>query len=166
VSTAHQVGQAGRFNVTVRPARAAYLIASGSRTGFQSAVQEATVRWGGACEPIIEMPEDGTVSEQSRAIITAADVDALVNIDAPKAPARALADSLGMHLVPVTNIRAWGTSLSILGAPDLSLMPWTPGTRSVGGFGYPAGWNAGGMVMSAFFASSSICRSSVDMIGM
>jgi hypothetical protein len=46
VSQQHPTGEAALFTVAVAPARAVYLIAEGSRSGFRRAVQEATTRWG------------------------------------------------------------------------------------------------------------------------
>ncbi|OLE28815.1 MAG: hypothetical protein AUG49_01295 [Catenulispora sp. 13_1_20CM_3_70_7] len=44
------------FEVTIRPARAVYLVDAtpgADRAGVRRAIQEASTRWGGACEPIV-----------------------------------------------------------------------------------------------------------------
>ena len=78
------IGKSAVFTVTVRPARAACLIAESSRDGFRRAVQETCTRWGGLTEPIIPVPEDGTIGPNYQQVIELSHVDGLVNVDAPE----------------------------------------------------------------------------------
>ena len=103
-------GKSALFKVTVRPARAAYLIAEGSRDGFRLAVQEATSRWGGQTELVIPIQEDGAVTQDFLQAIEISHIDGLVNVDARDDHAKALAGSLGMHLTPLEHIDEWGVT--------------------------------------------------------
>ncbi|TDP96218.1 hypothetical protein [Labedaea rhizosphaerae] len=107
-STDEYLGQSV-LHVSSVPARATYLIASGSRSGFIRAAQEATTRWGGATEPIIEIPEDGTLSPWSLQVVSAADVDCLVNVDALIDQASLVAEKLNLALIPLEYIDNWAT---------------------------------------------------------
>ncbi|WP_157435836.1 hypothetical protein [Actinospica robiniae] len=118
------IGQSALFTVTVRPARAAYLIAEESLDGFRRAVQEASERWGGQTELIIPVRDDGTISLDSQRMIELSHVDGLVNIDAPVDHAKSLADSFGMHLTPIKDIDSWGVTQCTSHPADLG----PPGT--------------------------------------
>ncbi|MGW3131359.1 hypothetical protein [Streptomyces sp. NPDC001123] len=123
------VGQSALFKVTVRPARAAYLIAEGSRNGFRRAVQEATSRWGGQTEPIIPVREDGTIASDHRRIIEIAHVDGVVNVDAPADHAKSLAASFAMHLTPIEHIDEWGVTKCTSHPADLRLPTTVDGSN-------------------------------------
>ncbi|MCW2902970.1 MAG: hypothetical protein JWO67_5235, partial [Streptosporangiaceae bacterium] len=99
---------------SVRPARAVYLIGEASEAGFRRAVQEASTRWAGACEPIVEVRADGAISADQRSIIDLSAPDGAVNIDADRESALTTATSLGLELVQsVDHIDVGGiTSLS------------------------------------------------------
>src|SRR5207248_3723234 len=111
VSHADAVGQAALITVAVVPARAVYLIAEGSRAGFRRAVQEATTRWGGASEPIVEVRSDGTVLAGDHVVVERANVDGAINVDAPEELAKAVAQSLGLALTPIAAIDTAGTTM-------------------------------------------------------
>ncbi|MBG0568453.1 hypothetical protein [Actinoplanes aureus] len=120
-----QLSQASFFTVAVRPARAVYLIAEGSRAGFRRAVQEATTRWGGACEPIVEVSADGSLAGLDTQIVETAGVDGAVNVDVSPDHARATADSLGLDLVPIDDIDRWGKTRYTTHPAALRLSPST-----------------------------------------
>lgn len=123
------VGQPALFKVTVRPARAAYLIAEGSRDGFRRAVQETTSRWGGQTEPIITVLEDGTIAPDHRRVIEVAHVDGLVNVDAPTDYATSLAESFEMHLTPIDHIDQVGVTMFTSHPADLALPATVDGSN-------------------------------------
>ena len=50
------------FAVTVVPARVAYLMTSGSRTGMRRSIEEAPTRWAGSTEPILAVKASGRVT--------------------------------------------------------------------------------------------------------
>jgi hypothetical protein len=102
------------FTAAVRPARAVYLIRRGSTSGFRRSVQEASTRWGGGCEPIVEVTADGTVSAEHRRVVELAGPDGAVNVDVPASGAREAAASLNLPLIPIAQIdRAGITAFSL-----------------------------------------------------
>ena len=125
VKQTHPAGQAGLFNVSVRPARAVYLIVEGSHSGFRRAVQEASTRWGGACEPIVQVRADGSVTDDDLTIVKKANVDGVANVDVPNEHAQAIAESLGLELVQVEGIDRWGTTMFTSHPMILGLLPNT-----------------------------------------
>ncbi|WP_326759118.1 hypothetical protein OHB35_15175 [Streptomyces phaeochromogenes] len=92
------------MQAAVLPARAAYLIRTGSRTGFRRAVQEASTRWGGMTEPILAVPDDGEIPDELRETVAAAKVEAAVNVDVDDALAQRAADALGLPYVRIAKI--------------------------------------------------------------
>ncbi len=94
----------GTFQVSVLPARAAYLIKAGSRSGLRRAVQEATTRWAGMTEPIVPVKSGGAVDAWSRQLVQTADVDGLVNVDLPESDAEAAAGHLRLDLTDLSDI--------------------------------------------------------------
>lgn len=92
------------MQVAVLPARAAYFIRTGSRTGFRRAVQEASTRWGGMTEPILPVPDDGEIPDELRETVAAAKVEAAVNVDVDDALAQRAADALGLPYVRIAKI--------------------------------------------------------------
>jgi hypothetical protein len=99
------------FEATLRPARAIYLVdaADGpSRIGARQAIQQASTRWGGACELIILVAEDGAVTERDRAMVELARIDGAVNVNLPPTSARAAAEALGLAVVPLSDIEDYG----------------------------------------------------------
>jgi hypothetical protein len=99
------------FEVTVRPARAVYLVDAtpgADRAGVRRAIQEASTRWGGACEPIVLVGEDGAVDERDRVIVGLARVDGAVNVNLPLATANTAAETLELPLVPLSAIDTYG----------------------------------------------------------
>jgi hypothetical protein len=90
--------------VTLVPARAAYLIRAGSRTGFRRAVQEASTRWGGMTEPIIPVRRNGCVDGWWRQVLEISDVEGLVDVDLGPDLAGSVAEALELPVVPIKHI--------------------------------------------------------------
>ncbi|MFJ6463126.1 hypothetical protein ACIQM0_19150 [Streptomyces sp. NPDC091387] len=97
------LGQAG-MEAAVLPSRAAYLIAGGSAAGFRTAVTQASSRWGGMTEPIVEAQASG-LSPLHEQTVRVAKVEALVNIDADFQTAKKIAQGLGLPIVDLAVIR-------------------------------------------------------------
>ncbi|MER6523443.1 hypothetical protein ABT246_42525 [Streptomyces sp. NPDC001553] len=98
------------IEVTILPARVAYLIAEGSSDGFRAAVRAATHRWGGMTEPIIEMTADAD-SQGAAKLVRIADVQAVVNVDADPSRATELGNSWKLPVVPIADMYGgtpWG----------------------------------------------------------
>ncbi|MFD9040915.1 hypothetical protein [Streptomyces bottropensis] len=98
------------MTAAVLPARAAYLIRTGSHTGFRRAVQEASTRWGGMTEPILAVPDNGEIPDELRKTVAAAKVEAVVNVDIDDALARRAADAVGLPCVPIAKIDQAGAA--------------------------------------------------------
>ena len=62
---------------TVVPSRVAYVIDQGGQDSFRRAVQLASMRWGGECEPIVELGTAG-LSDADCQLISTASVEAAV----------------------------------------------------------------------------------------
>lgn len=92
------------IHVALLPARAAYLIKAGSRSGFRRAIQEASTRWGGATEPILPVHKGGRVDQWWQQVADVSAVDAAVNVDLSQEDAEAAARRLGLRLVPLRRI--------------------------------------------------------------
>lgn len=90
------------------PSRGAYLIKAGSHDGFRRAVQEASTRWGGQCEPIIPVYASRKLDPWSRQVIEVSGVDGLINVDLPEATVQRVARQLGLSVVPVDQVDRWG----------------------------------------------------------
>jgi hypothetical protein len=88
----------------VLPARAAYLIRAGSRSGFRRAIQEASTRWGGMCEPVIPVRRGGAVDPWWRQTVETANVDAAVNIDVSVEDAQKAGAALSLPVVDLAHI--------------------------------------------------------------
>lgn len=84
-----------------------YLIAEGSRSGFRRAVQEATSRWGGATEPIVEVRPDGSVQSGYRSVVEKVKPDGVVNVDAPEQLAKTVAESFDLAITPTATTDSW-----------------------------------------------------------
>lgn len=87
------------FQVALRPARVAYLVAADSDSGFRRAVQEATSRWGGRSEPIIPVQADGLIEPFWTQVFRCANVDGLVNVDIEIGLEGAISQDLGLPIV-------------------------------------------------------------------
>lgn len=124
---ANENGRSALFRVTVRPARAVYLISEGSRDGFRRAVQEASTRWGGACELILEVREDGSADADLLHSVRLSNIEGAVNIDAPQGHAAALAASLGLELTGITAIDESGITSFSCHPGSLGLPPMLQG---------------------------------------
>lgn len=92
------------FQVEILPARVAYLIRTGSKSGFRRAIQEATTRWGGMTEPIIPVSKDGRIAAWWGQVIELSRVDALVDIDVGLANSTIVAGRMGLPAVPLSEI--------------------------------------------------------------
>ncbi|MFF5839574.1 hypothetical protein ACFY7V_33480 [[Kitasatospora] papulosa] len=92
------------MEAAVLPSRAAYLIAGGSVAGFRTAVTQASSRWGGMTEPIVEAQASG-LSPLHEQTVRVAKVEALVNIDADFQAAKKIAQGLGLPIVDLAVIR-------------------------------------------------------------
>lgn len=92
------------LRATVLPARAAYLVAYGSKTGLRRAVQEACTRWGGMTEPIIPVRAGGEIDPWWQQVVSLARADGAVNVDTAPEDARAVAEKLRLDLVPLADI--------------------------------------------------------------
>ncbi|MET8983783.1 hypothetical protein ABZX85_50325 [Streptomyces sp. NPDC004539] len=100
------LGQAG-MEAAVLPSRAAYLIASGSEAGFRAAVTQASGRWGGMTEPIVEALASG-LSQLHEQTVRVAKVEALVNIDADPLAAKEIAARLGLPVIALADRQRYG----------------------------------------------------------
>ncbi|MET8289906.1 hypothetical protein ABZV80_32475 [Streptomyces sp. NPDC005132] len=92
------------LEAAVLPSRAAYLIADGSEAGFRDAVMQASSRWGGMTEPIVEVSASG-LSEQHEQAVRIAGVEALVNVDADPLAVEGIAERLRLPVVPLADMR-------------------------------------------------------------
>lgn len=95
------------MEAAVLPSRAAYLIAGGSAAGFPTAVTQASSRWGGMTEPIVEAHASG-LSQLHEQTVRIAKVEALVNIDADLLAAEEIAEGLGLPVVPFADMWKYG----------------------------------------------------------
>ncbi|NUP74403.1 MAG: hypothetical protein HOQ07_07120 [Sinomonas sp.] len=99
------------FEVTVRPARAVYLVDAtpgADRGGVRRAIQEASTRWGGACELIVLVGQGGAVGVRDRTMVGFSRADGAVNVNLPAAVAESAAGALGLALVPLRDIDEYG----------------------------------------------------------
>jgi hypothetical protein len=90
--------------LTLVPARAAYLVRAGSRSGIRRAVQEASTRWGGMTEPIIPVRRNGSVDGWWRQVVQTANVDGLVDVDVGSDLAVSVAKLLNLPVIPLKHI--------------------------------------------------------------
>ncbi|MET9996458.1 hypothetical protein [Streptomyces microflavus] len=91
------------MEAAVLPSRAAYLIAGGSAAGFRTAVTQASSRWGGMTEPVVEAHVSG-LSQLHELTVRIAKVEALVNTDAGPLAAEEIEEGLGLPVVPFANM--------------------------------------------------------------
>lgn len=91
------------MTVTLAPSRAAYLVRAGNEAGFRRAVREASTRWGGITEPILEI-RVGESPAQWAGLLSFANVDGLVNVDLAADEADAAAAELNLPWVPLSDI--------------------------------------------------------------
>jgi len=110
VNSRRYLGQAG-MEAAVLPSRAAYLIESGSAAGFRAAVTEASSRWGGMTEPIVEAHASG-LSELHEQTVRVAKVEALVNVDADPLAAKEIAAGLGLPVVALADMRKYAVAFT------------------------------------------------------
>ncbi|MGW0885696.1 hypothetical protein [Streptomyces sp. NPDC002671] len=114
VNSRRYLGQAA-MEAAVLPSRAAYLIAVGSEAGFRVAVTQASSRWGGMTEPIVEASASG-LSEQHEQAVRIAGVEALVNVDADPLAAEEIAESLRLPVVALADMRKYAVAFTC--SPD------------------------------------------------
>lgn len=92
------------MQAAVLPARAVYLIREGSSEGFRRAIQEASTRWGGLTEPIIEVPSDGSVQPGYRQVVELSGAVGAVNVDLSDEQAKHAATQLDLDCVPLARV--------------------------------------------------------------
>ncbi|MCZ4125405.1 hypothetical protein [Streptomyces sp. H39-S7] len=97
------------MQAAVLPARAVYLIAEGSRSGFIRAVQLASGRWGGMTEPIVPVSVEGTVRAEHVRMVGFADLQAAVNVDVEAEAAKRAAESLELPVLPLEQAYSMAT---------------------------------------------------------
>lgn len=98
------------MQVAMLPARVAYLVRAGSRSGLRRAVQEASTRWAGMTEPIVSVASGGRVDPWSRQVVGLLRADAVVNVDVAEADARKAAARFDLPLVSIRHIDHSGPS--------------------------------------------------------
>ncbi len=103
VNSRRYLGQAA-MEAAVLPSRAAYLIAVGSEAGFRIAVMQASSRWGGMTEPIVEASASG-LSGQHEEAVRIAGVEALVNVDADPLAAEQIAENLTLPVIALADMQ-------------------------------------------------------------
>ncbi len=96
--------------VAVLPARVAYLIAAGSRTGYRRAVQEASTRWAGMTELIVPVTSRGDIAPAWTQMIETGQIDCMVNVDVSDAAAHRAGALLRLQVVPLRMIDRSGPS--------------------------------------------------------
>lgn len=109
-ASARQVRSAS-FEVTLRPARAVYLVDAtpgADRGGVRRAMQEASTRWGGASELIVLVDEDGAVDQRDRTMVKLSRADGAVNVNLARERAEVAARTLDLNLVPLSGIDSHG----------------------------------------------------------
>ncbi|MEV6548764.1 hypothetical protein AB0M57_08630 [Streptomyces sp. NPDC051597] len=92
------------MQAAVLPARAVYLIKEGSNSGFRRAVQEASTRWGGVSEPIIEVLPDGSVLPGHRQVVELSGAVGAVNVDLSEEQASTAAAQLDLDCVSLLRV--------------------------------------------------------------
>ncbi|BCL30931.1 hypothetical protein GCM10017557_57900 [Streptomyces aurantiacus] len=92
------------IQAAVLPARAVYLIKEGSSEGFRRAVQEASTRWGGVSEPIVEVLPDGSVPPGHQQVVELSGAVGAVNVDLSEEQARNAASQLNLDCVPLLRV--------------------------------------------------------------
>lgn len=92
------------MRAAVLPARAVYLINEGSSEGFRRAVQEASTRWGGVSEPIVEVLADGTVLPGHHQVVELSRAVGAVNVDLSEEQASKAAATLGLECVSIDRV--------------------------------------------------------------
>ncbi|WP_435273066.1 hypothetical protein [Streptomyces parvulus] len=92
------------MQAAVLPARAVYLIKEGSSEGFRRAVQEASTRWGGVSEPIVEVLPDGSVPPGHEQVVQLSGAVGAVNVDLSEDQARAAATQLDLDCTPLLRV--------------------------------------------------------------
>ncbi|MFE5517332.1 hypothetical protein ACFQ9Q_06285 [Streptomyces virginiae] len=93
------------IEVSVLPARVVYVIAEGSTDGFRAAVRTASHRWGGMTEPIIEVGSDEDSGSIAK-LVSIADVQAVVNVDADASRASLLAAAWKLPLIAIGDMKS------------------------------------------------------------
>ena len=63
------------------PARAWHLTRPDDAAGVVEAIREASTRWAGSSEPIVPVPDSGSVDDWRLQVLELADLDGLVNVN-------------------------------------------------------------------------------------
>jgi hypothetical protein len=98
-----------RVTLELRPSRVCYLVRTGNPKDLRIAVSEATTRWGGQTEPIVEATPAGRLTEADVQIAEILGLDAAVNIGLKTDAARLAAARLGLPLVALADIDRLGS---------------------------------------------------------
>lgn len=102
------------------PSRAAYLVSTGSASGFEKAVRAASSRWAGVTEPIVPVSPTGRLAPWYSQVIELAKLQCLVNIDLSADAAQAVASHHSLPLVSVDEIDRFGAESSwTVSSPDI-----------------------------------------------
>ena len=102
------------------PARAAYLVATASASGFEKAVRAASSRWAGLTEPIVPVSQTGRLAPWHSQVIELAKVQCLVNVDVSDDAAQAAASRTGLPVVHLRDIDQSGSPSSwTVSSPDI-----------------------------------------------
>jgi len=92
------------FRVRVLPARAGYLTRRDDVAGVVEAIRVASTRWAGVSEPIIPVPESGSLGDWWRDVVGFADLDGLVNVNVEPDVAERVAQTLDLAVVGIADI--------------------------------------------------------------
>ena len=96
------------FGVRVLPARAGYLTRPDDAAGVVEAIREASTRWAGSSEPIIPVPDSGSVEDWWLQVMELAELDGLVNVNIEPDVAERIAQTLGLEVVNLADIDTSG----------------------------------------------------------
>ena len=96
------------LGVRVLPARAGYLTRPDDEGGLVAAIREASTRWAGFSEPIVPVPDSGSVDGWWLQVLKLADLDGLVNVNIEPDVAERLGKTIGLPVVDLADIDTSG----------------------------------------------------------
>lgn len=96
------------FGVRVLPARAGYLTRPDDAAGVVEAIREASTRWAGSSEPIVPVPDSGSVDDWWLQVMELAELDGLVNVNIEPDVAERISEALGLDVVDLADIDTSG----------------------------------------------------------
>ena len=112
------------FRVRVLPARAGYLTKQDDKAGVVKAIRVASTRWAGISEPIIPVPESGSLGDWWRQVVGFADLDGLVNINIEPDVAETVAQTLALSVVDIADVDRSGRTQFSTRAAHLEQTRW------------------------------------------